>query len=73
MLFRERSRNHMVEINSLIALMDSNCTEVPGRTQEGEEAQDVENFNKSDLTFLSGEALPQCWTNPHYRDKELNR
>ena len=32
-----------------------------------------EKFNKADLVFLSGEELPRCWTDPHYRDSELTR
>ncbi len=35
----------------------------------GEEMQEPESFNKSDLAFLSGESMPKCWLNPHYRDE----
>ncbi len=73
MLLKDKSSNHMVEIANLINLIDVNCNEVVGRYQEGEEAQDPEAYTKSDLVFLSGEALPRCWTDPHYRDDELTR
>jgi hypothetical protein len=73
MLLREKSSKHMVEITNLINLIDVNCGEVVGRYQEGEEAQDPEPYTKSSLVFLSGEALPRCWTDPHYRDDELAR
>lgn len=73
MLLREKSSNHMVEITNLINLMDVNCDEVVGQYQEGEEAQDPEPYTKSSLVFLSGEELPRCWTDPHYRDDELAR
>ena len=75
MLLKVRSTNHMVEINNLLDLMNLNCDKVEGREQEGEDihAQDTESFSKSELVFLSGEALPRCWTDPHYRDGELNR
>ena len=63
----------MVEITNLINLIDVNCDEVIGRYQEGEEAQDPESYSKSRLAFLSGEELPRCWTDPHYRDDELAR
>lgn len=46
---------------------------IHGRHQAGEELQDIEVFDKSTLLFLSGEALPICWTDPHYRDKEFQR
>jgi len=73
MLLKDISSNHMVEIANLINLIDVNCDEVVGRYQEGEEAQDPEAYTKSDLVFLSGEALPRCWTDPHYRDDEITR
>ena len=63
----------MVEITNLLNLIDVNCDEVLGQYQEGEEAQDPEPYSKSRLSFLSGEELPRCWTDPHYRDNELAR
>jgi hypothetical protein len=63
----------MVEVTNLINLIDVNCDEVVGRFQEGEEAQDPESYSKTSLIFLSGEELPRCWTDPHYRDDEIAR
>ena len=63
----------MVEIVNISDLVDVYQDEVAGRVQYGEEVQEPEIFKKSDLVFLSGEALPRCWTDPHYRDKELIR
>lgn len=63
----------MVEVLSLVDLINLNRDEVIGRYQEGEEVQDPMLFKKTDLMFLSGEALPRCWTDPHYRDDELTR
>lgn len=37
----------------------------------GEEAQDPEAIAKQALRFPSGEALPGAWTDPHYRDDEV--
>ena len=73
MLLKEISSGHMVEVLSLVDLINLNCDEVVGRYQEGEEAQDPVRIKKADLMFLSGEALPRCWTDPHYRDDELMR
>jgi len=73
MLLNQISSGHMVEVSNLVDLINLNCDEVMGRYQEGEEAQDPMAFNKSDLIFLSGEQLPRCWTDPHYRDGELTR
>ena len=71
MLLRQRTSGHMVEVKNMIDLINLNSDEVSGRFQEGEEAQDLDTFKKNDLVFLSGEELPQCWVDPHYRDDEL--
>lgn len=73
MLLREKSSGHMVDVLTLVDLINLNRDEIVGRYQEGEDVQDPMKFNKEDLVFLSGEALPRCWTDPHYRDKELQR
>jgi hypothetical protein len=73
MLLKEISGGHMVEVLSLVDLINLNRDEVVGRYQEGEEAQDPMKFRKNNLVFLSGEQLPRCWTDPHYRDDELTR
>ena len=73
MLLKQKSSGHMVEVTNYINLIDLNINEVIGRYQEGEEVQDPDKFNKSDLIFLSGEELPRCWSDPHYRDDELTR
>jgi len=70
MLLKKRTSEHMVDVQNLIDLMNVNRDEVVGRYQEGEEQQDPENIKKADLVFLSGEELPRCWTDPHYRDSE---
>ena len=73
MLLKQKSSGHMVEVKNYINLIDLNINEVTGCYQEGEEAQDADNFKKQDLVFLSGEDLPKCWSDPHYRDNELTR
>lgn len=73
MLLKHKPSGHMIEVVNFINLIDLNSDEVTGCYQEGEEAQDPGNFKKQDLVFLSGEALPRCWLDPHYRDDELNR
>ena len=73
MFLKERDRGHMVEVMNLNDLFDLYRNEVIGRYQDGEEVQEPENFKKSNLIFLSGEELPRCWTDPHYRDDELKR
>jgi len=73
MLLKQKSNGHMIEVVNFIDLVDLNNEEVVGRYQEGEEPQDHGKFKKQDLVFLSGEELPKCWFDPHYRDDELIR
>ncbi len=73
MFLQEKSHHEMIEILSLNDLFDPFNKTLIGRYQHGEEVQDPEKFNKSNLQFLSGEALPECWLDAHYRDSELIR
>jgi len=73
MLFKEKTSGHMVDVLSVMDLINLNREEIVGRYQEGEDIQDPLIFKKDDLVFLSGETLPRCWTDPHYRDDELLR
>jgi hypothetical protein len=58
----------LVEVLSLPDMFDPCQPEVRGRKHAGEELQDPEQFVKSELVFPSGETLPVCWVNAHYRD-----
>lgn len=70
MLMMLKESGAMVEMSSPSELWNPYVTHVHGRRPAGEELQDQEAFAKMDLVFLSGEALPRCWLNPHYRDDE---
>lgn len=73
MFLKDNSKDAQVEVLTLKELFDPFCKKLIGRYQHGEEPQDPESFMKSKLTFLSGEALPRCWVDAHYRDNELQR
>ncbi len=73
MFLQEKLHHEMIEILSLSDLFDPFNKTLVGRYQHGEEVQDPEKFDKSNLQFLSGEDLPECWLDAHYRDNELNR
>jgi hypothetical protein len=73
MLLKQKSNGHMVEVENFIDLINLNIEQVIGRYQEGEEVQDPNKISKQDLMFLSGEELPRCWLDPHYRDNEIVR
>ena len=67
MYLKERSSGDLVEILDMTAVIDPCISQVSGRFHVGEELQEPQNFTKSELTFPSGEALPACWTDPHYK------
>ncbi|MBY4678954.1 acetyltransferase [Marinobacterium arenosum] len=73
MYLKESASGHLVEVIALSDLFDPYQTELTGRSHYGEEAQDPERFEKRSLVFPSGETLPRCWLDPHYRDHELKR
>ncbi len=73
MFLKNKCNNDLLEVLTLNDLFDPFCENLIARYQHGEELQDPEKFNKSDLVFMSGEPLPRCWTDVHYRDSELKR
>ncbi|MGB5540383.1 MAG: acetyltransferase [Gammaproteobacteria bacterium] len=73
MFLKHSTKDDLVEILSLNDLFDPFCKHVVGRYQHGEEVQDPEKFKKSDLQFPSGEPLPRCWLDAHYRDSAVKR
>lgn len=73
MFLQTKSTHEMLEVLSLNDLFDPFNKTLIGRYQHGEEVQDPEHFEKSNLQFLSGENLPRCWLDAHYRDNEIKR
>lgn len=73
MFLKERESKHLVEVLSLDELFDPMKASLTGRLNVGEEMPEPEQFTKSTLCFPSGEALPRCWVDVHYRDDEIRR
>ena len=67
MYLRHTPSGDLVEILDMTALIDPYRGEVQGRFHAGEELQDPAPFRKAELEFPSGEPLPRCWIDPHYR------
>jgi hypothetical protein len=70
MFLMHQPTGNLVEVLSLSRLFDPCQGEITGVCHAGEEMQDPEPFSKSELLFPSGETLPICWLDAHYRDKQ---
>jgi hypothetical protein len=73
MFLKHSATGKCVEVLSLGDLFNPKHAQLVGRFHAGEELQDPEHFVKVDLEFPSGEALPRCWLDVHYRDQTLKR
>ncbi|SMF93672.1 hypothetical protein SAMN02949497_0959 [Methylomagnum ishizawai] len=73
MYLKQKKDGHLVEVLGLNDLVNPIHTQVIGRLHYGEEMQEPDKFPKTELIFPSGEALPRCWMDVHYRDQELHR
>lgn len=73
MFLREKDSSNLVEILGLDDLFNPMRPSVFGRFHVGEELPDPQAFDKKALCFCSGEPLPRCWMDVHYRDHELRR
>ena len=71
MFLQHKFTNDLIEILNIQELYDPCVDQVTGQNHCGEEMQDPELFRKSELVFPSGEALPHCWLDRHYRQKQL--
>jgi hypothetical protein len=68
MFLQHKLSKHIVEILEVQDLWNPSAEKVMGQSHAGEELQDPELFTKSHLRFLSGEPLPMCWLDSHYRE-----
>ncbi|MGD2073496.1 MAG: acetyltransferase [Gammaproteobacteria bacterium] len=67
MYLRDKKSGDLVEVLDVPAMVDPFSAQLQGRFHAGEELQDPASFDKSDLEFPSGEALPRCWIDASYR------
>ncbi len=69
MYLKHKPSGDLVEVLDLDALFDPNRSMIQGRFHAGEELQDPAAFAKAELLFPSGENLPRCWLDAHYREQ----
>ena len=67
MYLKDHASGDAVEILDVTALINPSHDTVRGRFHSGEEMQDPAEFKKRALSFQSGEPLPRCWLDPHWR------
>ncbi|MCF2146931.1 acetyltransferase [Desmonostoc muscorum LEGE 12446] len=67
MLLQLKGTSDLVKILEIEELLDPNSDVVHGQDQEGQEEQEPDTFKKENLVFPSGEDLPRCWLDAHYR------
>ncbi len=70
MFLMHKPSGTLVEILTLDRLFNPCITEVMGVTHAGEELQEPDSYTKLEMSFPSGESLPRCWLDSHYRDPE---
>ena len=67
MWMKEKRTDDLIRITEPEQLLSPFEGQVRGRRQSGEEEQPEQEFDKSQLVFPSGEAVPACWTDPSYQ------
>ncbi len=72
MFLKDKQTGHLIEVLDIKELIDPFNPEFTGRLNYGEDLPDPEKFRKENVTFQSGEPLPRCWVDPHYRDAEIH-
>ena len=68
MLLMEKETGHLIEVLDPTEVFDPFKESFTGRLDFGEDVADPDSFNKVSVSFPSGENLPKCWKDPHYRD-----
>ena len=68
MFLTDKYTGDLVQILDLEALVSPDREVVLGRDQAGQEEQEPTDYAKDQLLFPSGEPLPKCWVDVHYRE-----
>ena len=67
MFLKNADNGDLAQVKDMAELTDPNSSSVTVSYHAGEEAGDPIKAEKSGMVFPSGEALPKCWLDPHYR------
>ncbi len=66
-MFLKDAQGDLVQVLDIQELVDPHREVLRVRYQAGEEPGDPVEVRKAELRFPSGEELPRCWLDPHYR------
>jgi hypothetical protein len=67
MFLKDKSSGDLAEVVDMSMLVDPHAQQLMVRYQAGEEVGDPVKVDKTGFVFPSGESLPKCWRDPHYR------
>lgn len=68
MFLKHLPTDDLVEVVDLTDVINPYTSTIRARSHAGEVIQRPENFLKTELAFPSGEPLPLCWMDGHYRE-----
>lgn len=71
MLLKHKSTGKLMQVVEVQNLTNPLRSQALVQLHYGEEPQDPEELDKGALVFPSGEPLPRAWTDPNYRDHEV--
>ena len=69
MFLQIKESRDLVKIVDIQELLDPTIKTVHAQEQEGQEEQETDIYQKVELVFPSGEKLPRCWLDAHYRER----
>jgi hypothetical protein len=67
MFLQLKDSGDIVKVLDFQELIDPNNNIIHAQDQLGQEEQEPESYEKQNLVFPSGESLPRCWVDAHYR------
>lgn len=67
MFVKNLTSGDLAQVDDMVQLTDPYTKTVMLHYFAGEEMGDTFSANKDDFVFPSGEKLPKCWVDPHYR------
>ncbi|WP_413112173.1 acetyltransferase [Thaumasiovibrio sp. DFM-14] len=67
MFLKDTKNGDLFDVVDMTSLTNPFSRQVVVQPQAGEDLSDPVSMDKSELVFPSGEGLPECWRNGHYR------